>query len=352
MTPLEKYQQLLSDQCIKPDAQQSDAIELLNQIYQKLSHHSFFARFKRQPTVKGLYLWGSVGIGKTFLMDLFYECADFPKQRMHFFNFIQQVHQQLKQLQGQANPLPTIAKKLAKQTKVLCFDEMFVKDIADAMLLGELFKLLFEYGVIIVATSNVDPDDLYKDGIQRERFVPAIKAIKAHMHILHLTHAIDYRQHFQKPAHSYFYPLDKTAESNMLNAFQFYSHGTLYDTTDIVINAHLLTVIRKHQGVIWSNFKSLCMEDRSHNDYLELANQFHTVLIEGVTPMTAKDRKTILRFIHMIDIFYDKHVRVIISATTTTDKLYTKGPYTFEYQRTQSRLTEMQSSAYVDNQLI
>ncbi len=351
MTPLEKYQQLLANQDIKPDTQQANVIEQLNDIYFALTNQSFLDKLIRRPTTKGLYIWGSVGIGKTFLMDLFFECANFPKQRMHFFNFLQHIHQQLKYLQGQSNPLLIIAKEIANKTKVLCFDEMFVKDIADAMLLGELFKYLFKHGVVIITTSNVDPDDLYKEGIQREHFLPAIAAIKTHMHILHLTHENDYRQHCHKPVHSYFYPLDKNATSAMHNAFQFYSHGTLYDTTEIVINAHILKVVRKYQGVIWCHFKDLCMEDRSHNDYLQLASQFHTIFVEGVTPITAKDRKTILRFIHMIDIFYDKHVRVIISAETTADKLYTKGPYTFEYQRTLSRLTEMQSSAYIDNQL-
>lgn len=348
MTPLEKYQQLLTNHVIKPDAQQANAIEKLNDIYLTLTHQSFWEKLIRPPTIEGLYMWGSVGIGKTFLMDLFFECANFPKQRMHFFNFLQHVHQQLKFLQGQPNPLLIIAKEISKKTKVLCFDEMFVKDIADAMLLGELFKYLFERRVVIITTSNVNPDDLYHDGIQRERFLPAIAAIKAHMHILHLTHVNDYRQHFEKPAHSYFYPLDHHAHEAMLHAFQFYCHDTRFDTTEIVINTHILKIIRKHQGVIWCQFNALCMQDRSHNDYLQLADNYHTVLIDGVTHMPAKDRKTILRFIHMIDIFYDKHVRVIISAETTADKLYTKGPYTFEYQRTLSRLTEMQSSAYID----
>ena len=350
-SPLKNYQQQLAARTIEPDAQQRHAIEKLDEVFHALSDNAkktFFKRFKKNTSVKGLYLWGGVGIGKTFLMNLFYDCAEFPKLRMHFFTFMLMIHKKLQQQQGQKNPLALIAQELAAQTRVICFDEFFVTNIADAMILGELFKALFAQGIVLIATSNVAPDALYKDGLQRERFLPAIEAIKTHTEVIHLSTQHDYRRYNHKPAAVYFFPLDQQTQTDMQTAFDYYNNSAQFDDEPITINTHTLPVIRKHSGILWCDFNELCVRERSQNDYIWLAKHYHTILIDHVTSISAKNRSTILRFVHMIDIFYDEHVRVVIAAATPAHELYPKGPHSFEFQRTLSRLIEMQSQTYYD----
>lgn len=350
-TPLSIYKQQLADGLIKIDDQQQQAIIKLDAIYQALAaatSKSLFKRLTAKRTTRGLYMWGSVGIGKTYLMDLFYQCGDYPKLRMHFFSFMRDIHLKLNHYQGQKDPLKKIAQQLAEQTRVICFDEFFVTNIADAMILGELFKHLFAAGITLVATSNTEPDNLYKDGLQRERFIPAIEALKQHTDVIHLTTQHDYRKQHTRPAEVYFFPLDETSQQQMQDSFDFYNSYGKYDHDALTVNDHPLPVIRKHQGILWCNFKNLCEQDRSQNDFIYLAKHFHTLLIDNVKQMNARDRRTILRFVHLIDILYDEHVRVIIAAQTCAAELYPNGPHEFEFQRTLSRLIEMQSKTYFD----
>lgn len=344
-TPLTCYQQQLTDGTIKEDAQQRRAVEQLERIFTELqpSPKKLLRRTKAAQHVKGLYLWGSVGIGKTYLMDLFYECITFKKMRMHFFTFMLDIHKRLHTHQGEKNPLHIIAKEISRHSRVICFDEFFVTNIADAMILGELFKALFSQGITLIATSNTAPDNLYQNGLQRERFLPAIAALKMHTHVIHLTTQHDYRTQQKEPAELYFFPLNDATETQMQDAFDFYNNGHDFDRDPIMINQHSLAVIRKNEGILWCDFRDLCETNRSQNDYIALTKQFKTVMIDGLHPIAAKDRKTILRFVHLIDILYDKKVRVIICAAVPAHEIYKKGPHEFEFQRTLSRLIEMQS---------
>ena len=334
-SPLSIYEQQLINGEIKADEQQRLVITQLDKIHKELSvppKKSLLKPFVSKKTMRGLYLWGSVGIGKTYLMDLFYQCGNYPKLRMHFFTFMRDIHQKLQHYQGQKDPLKKIAYDIAEHAQVICFDEFFVSNIADAMILGELFKHLFTAGIILIATSNTEPDNLYKDGLQRERFLPAIEALKRHT----------------CPADVYFFPLNETTKNHMQASFDFYNNYGDFDHTPLKVNNHQLPVIRKHQGILWCNFQDLCQHNRSQNDYIYLAKHFHTLLIDNVKPIAACDRRTILRFIHLIDIFYDEHVRVVIAAATCAAELYSQGPHEFEFQRTLSRLIEMQSKVYFD----
>ena len=350
MSPLEKYQELLAAGQLKEDAQQALVIEKFTACYDALCNtkKSWLTKLKSPAPIKGFYLWGSVGIGKTALLDIFFNCLPCTKLRLHFFKFMRDIHQQLKIKQGQKNPLAIIAKEIASHYNVICFDEFFVSDIADAMVLGELFQHLLQAGITLIATSNTAPDDLYKNGLQRERFMPAIDAIKKYTEVIHLTSQKDYRLRHEKPTQTYLYPIDQDNKTKMQQFFDYYAHGSHSNSEPIELNTHRLNVIKKSRGVLFCNFKELCEADRSPKDYLDLASHFHTVLLEGLTQIPTHDRKTILRFIHLIDIFYDQHVRLIILADIELNEIYPQGPHHVEYARTQSRLIEMQSPYYVD----
>lgn len=347
MTPLTRYEAKLTAQTIRPDAQQARVVEELTRIYEGFNQPARWTWLTGRKRIPGLYLWGSVGIGKTFLMDLFCDCANFPVERMHFFDFMQQVHASLTQLQGTKNPLNQIARDIAVRTRVLCFDEFFINDIADAMLLGNLFQSLFSAGITLIMTSNIPPDDLYKNGLQRERFIPAIEAIKANTTILHCHTQQDYRYTTQKTDQAYFYPLDAVSAAKMQHCFNQFSHGQASHTEPLLINQHTLPVIARSQGVLWCAFDTLCRDERSQNDYLVLANTMHTVLIDHIQPIQPRDRHTILRFIYLVDILYDNQTRLIMRASAPLNQLYPKGLHAFEFKRTRSRLTEMQSARYL-----
>lgn len=346
MTPIQLYEERLAAGEVKQDAQQYHIIELMTDIFNKLNKPTRWSWLKNTKKTQGLYLWGSVGIGKTFMMDLFCACATFPVERIHFFDFMRQIHQALTHYQGEKNPLNQIANDIAGRTRVICFDEFFVNDITDAMLLGTLFQALFKAGIVLIATSNLAPDDLYKNGLQRERFLPAIDAIKTHTHVVHLTTTHDYRYQFKQPAEVYLSPLNTQTAKSMRDTFHSFSHQQSENCQPLTINHRVLNIIAQAQGVVWCTFDVLCEEDRSQDDYLALATQFHTILIDQVHPMMTANRKAVLRFIHLIDILYDNHVRIMLRAAVPPEELYTTGPHAFEFKRTLSRLHEMQSAAY------
>jgi len=296
-------------------------------------------------------LWGSVGIGKTFLMDCFYESLPFKnKLRLHFHSFMQHVHQALKKHQGEQDPLKNIAKELSQETLVICFDEFFVSDITDAMLLGRLLKALFLEGVSLVATSNVTPDELYKNGLQRSQFLPAIALLKQDTEVIHLQSVEDYRMRHLKEAGVFYTPLNDAARNNMEKSFNALTQGREIKTGVVIINGREIPIHKRAGDVIWFEFSALCTVPRSQNDYLEIAQQYRTVFISNVPVISEKEKDMICLFISMVDVFYDARVKLVISAEEPIDQLYNRGYMILEYTRTHSRLAEMQSSDYFANE--
>lgn len=306
-------------------------------------------RKKRSVTaVKGLYIHGGVGRGKTWLMDLFFQSLPFKdKQRSHFHRFMQLVHDELKKHPDERDPLERVADKVAKRARVLCFDEFFVSDIADAMLLGTLFTALFARGVTLVATSNVAPDDLYKDGLQRARFLPAIRAIKEHCEVIHMAAGTDYRLRLLERAMTW-YDCNSTDSMAALEALFVDVAGEpgVLDGT-LTLNHRRLKTRRQADDAVWFTFKELCDGPRGQADYIELARCYHTIFLSEVPVLTVEHENQARRFISLVDEFYDRAVKLIICAAAPVDALYQGKKLQFEFERTRSRLIEMQSQQYL-----
>jgi cell division protein ZapE len=267
--------------------------------------------------------------------------------RIHFHRFMQRVHNELKALQGEKNPLDIVADTLAKEARVLCFDEFFVTDITDAMILGGLMQELFDRGVTLVATSNIVPNELYKDGLQRARFLPAIELINKYCEIVNVDSGVDYRLRTLEQAEIYHYPLDKAAESSLQASFDSLSPEQGHSREAIEINGREIATLSVADDVLWCDFKALCDGPRSQNDYIELARIYHAVLVSGVPVMAGAQDDMVRRFINMVDEFYDRNVKLIMSGAAPIDELYSGGRLVFEFQRTRSRLLEMQSREYL-----
>nr|WP_019530955.1 cell division protein ZapE [Dasania marina] len=365
LSPRERYQLDLQRDDFSYDVGQKQAVELLQQLYERLLAAESAAQptglkakllaglGRRQPAlepVKGLYFWGGVGRGKTYLMDAFYDALPFDrKMRVHFHRFMRRVHADLKVLQGDKNPLQQVARGIADEARVICFDEFFVSDITDAMILGGLFELLFDYGVSLVATSNIIPDGLYKDGLQRSRFLPTIAMLNKHTQVVNVDSGVDYRLRTLEQAELYHYPLDAGADSSLQRSFDQLNPDAGHVRSDfgLEINGRQIQARRVSDDVAWFDFGALCDGPRSQNDYIELAKEFHAVLISGVPQLGGgKDDQT-RRFINLIDEFYDRHVKLVIAAQVSLAQLYAGGRLSFEFERTQSRLLEMQSHDYL-----
>lgn len=357
-TPLSRYQRDLLNPEFEPDAAQKIAVENLQRLYDELvsfvpAKPSFLQRIGLSPMqaprpIQGLYFWGGVGRGKTYLVDNFYECLPFEKKmRMHFHRFMHRVHAERKQLREQADPLSIIGKKLASETRVLCFDEFVVNDVADAVILVKLMRVLFDEGVSLVATSNVEPKNLYKGGLQRDLFMPAIDMIYEYTDVVNIDSGIDYRLRFLDKAETYFTPVDKSAEQGMQHNFEHLAPDTGIANATIEIEGRALTSIKRTDGVIWFEFAELCDGPRSQNDYIELARCFHSILLSNVPVMSRLEEDQARRFINLVDVFYDHNVKLIISAAAPADQLYVGTRVAFEFQRTISRLQEMQSHDYL-----
>lgn len=357
MTPLEKYQQDLTRSDFHHDAAQAFAVSQLQQLYddfvsKKDDKVPLFKRLLGKPTqvkpLQGLYFWGGVGRGKTYLVDTFYECLPTTrKMRIHFHRFMYRVHQELKLLKGVSNPLEKVADTFKQETDILCFDEFFVSDITDAMILGTLMQALFARGITLVATSNIEPDGLYWNGLQRARFLPAIALIKQHSRVVNVDSGIDYRLRTLEQAEIYHYPLDQQAETNLQNYFNALSceprqHNTAIDVANRQIKAR-----HEAEGVVWFSFSELCESARSQYDYMELSRLYHTVLLSGVKPMGRQNDDVARRFIALVDEFYERSVKLIISAEVKLELLYSDGILNFEFKRCISRLQEMQSRDYL-----
>jgi cell division protein ZapE len=346
------YQKLVTKGDYKPDDAQRKAVAELDRIWMELHAHPVSGwwsklRGKKRKPVTGLYLWGGVGRGKTWLMDLFFDSLPRKdKLRIHFHRFMARVHNALKSRQSTRDPLKEIARDWAAQYRVLCFDEFFVSDIADAMLLGGLLQALFEEGVTLIATSNVAPDDLYRDGLQRAKFLPAIESLKNHTLSVHVDGPQDFRLRLLQRSEIFLQPLDDHAEASLGKAFADMSAGCSLDA-HLEINGRFLNARQRGDGIIWFDFSELCEQPTGTADYIEIARAFNTVLLSGVPRMGELNADAARRFINLIDEFYDRNVKMLISAESAIDGLYGGERLRFEFQRTASRLTEMQSNEYL-----
>jgi cell division protein ZapE len=301
-----------------------------------------------EPPVRGLYIWGGVGRGKTFLMDLFFETLELrQKKRIHFHRMMHTVHARLGELADVPDPLEIVAADIARDTRVLCFDEFFVSDIGDAMILSRLLRGLFLHRVTLLATSNSRPEDLYKDGLQRSQFMPAIELINQHMGVFHLDSATDYRLRLLEKAGTYLTPDDAAAEARMARLFHDSASSDIRFDTQVEVNGRPIAARASARSIAWFDFDALCDGPRSQADYIELARWYPTVLLSGVPQFTAAQSDQARRFIALVDEFYDRRVKLILTAACSVPELYAGKRLAFEFERTASRLIEMQSSAYL-----
>ena len=300
------------------------------------------------PTVRGMYLWGGVGRGKTFLMDLFFETlAIKKKQRVHFHRMLHEVHDLLKALGNVEDPLDKVAADIARHTRVLCFDEFFVSDIGDAMILGRLLDGLFRRGVTLVATSNSKPDDLYEDGLQRQRFLPAIELLNQHTTVVHMDGDIDYRLRLLKKAGTYLFPDDAHALGKLSYFFDESASSQIRSNQELDVYGRRIRAHKCAKGIAWFRFDDICDGPRSQADYIEIARWYPSVIVSGVPRFDATLENQARRFIALVDEFYDRRVKLILSAEVDVKSLYRGNRLAFEFERTVSRLIEMQSNQYL-----
>jgi cell division protein ZapE len=349
---LQTYERLVQAGAMLPDKDQLAAVRSLQALSLTLQHSrqpSLWQRLRRTApgSSRGLYLWGGVGRGKTWLMDLFYDTLPLQrKRRTHFHRFMQGIHHDLKSLDGVQNPLAVIATQWAQSCEVVCLDEFFVTDIADAMLLGGLLENLFAQGITLVTTSNLEPDALYRNGLQRARFLPAIALIKRHTEVLHLPGDMDFRLRILQQSGIYHWPLDTHARQTMHSSFGRMAAGCELERT-VVLNDRPFNSLRRGDGVIWFTFNELCQQARGAGDFIEIARAFNTVLLSDVPQLREEDSNAARRFITLVDEFYDRGVKLLLTAQVPLDSLYVGQRLAFEFHRTVSRLTEMQAQHYL-----
>lgn len=367
LTPTMLYQQALDARDYQPDAVQRQTVEALTVIQQALIERerstpvaesrglrgrlqSLLGKpaAKPQEPVQGLYMWGGVGRGKTWLMDLFFHSIPSERKlRLHFHRFMLRVQEELVALQGQENPLEIIADGFKKEADVLCFDEFFVSDITDAMLLGTLLQALFARGITLVSTSNIPPDNLYHNGLQRARFLPAIDLIKRYCTVMNVDAGIDYRLRTLTQAGLYFTPMTTETRQRMDEMFAKLA-GSVGEINPVLeINHRPLPALCSSGGVLAVEFAVLCEEARSQLDYIALSRRYHTVFLHHVKKMDTLNENTARRFLALVDEFYERHVKLIISAELSMFEIYQGDHLKFEYQRCLSRLQEMQSEDYL-----
>ena len=303
--------------------------------------------FNRPDIPKGVYLYGGVGRGKSFLMDCFYTAVPIRrKTRLHFHEFMREVHRELSGLQGTVNPLDELGRRIAARYKLICFDEFHVADITDAMILHRLLLALFDNGVGLVTTSNFKPDDLYPNGLHRDRVLPAIGLLNARMEVVNVDNGTDYRQRALEQVELYHTPLGPQADAAMSVAFE--RLAATHDENPVLhIEARDIRARRRAGSVVWFDFKTLCGGPRSQNDYLEIASRFETVLLSGVPQMLVRHASEARRFTLLVDVLYDRRCKFILSAAVPPEQLYTEGPLAHEFPRTVSRLSEMRSVEYL-----
>ena len=348
------YARALDAKGFQADPAQLLAVERLQGLYEslmrfKVARSNKIRRVISKPVVpRGVYFWGGVGRGKSFIMDCFFAAVPYKrKQRIHFHAFMQQIHAELRQHAGKADPLALVAERIAKTTRLLCFDEFHVSDIADAMILGRLLEILFEKGVVFVMTSNYPPDNLYPNGLQRQNFLPTIALIKNKMDIMPLDGGNDYRLRKLEVMPVYHVPHDDETQRALAEYFQV--AATMPGSSDgsIEVNHRHIRTVRLAPGVVWFDFQSICGDGRAQTDYLELVREYHTILVSNIPVLEVRHGAEARRFTWLVDVCYDHRVKLIISAATYPDDLYVEGPNAHEFFRTASRLTEMQSREYL-----
>lgn len=356
-SPIEAYTRLIESGEFHKDTAQAAAVEELDRVHRALVDaqpkqggllNRIFGSNKTQEPAKGLYLWGGVGRGKTWMMDTFFEGLPFEeKRRVHFHRYMQSVHESLKALRGTSDPLNVVGKQQASEFRVLCFDEFVVEDIGDAMILSGLLTALFERGVTLVATSNTAPDDLYKNGLQRARFKPAIALINEHTEVMHMPDGDDYRLRALDTDAIYHVPAGVDADRHLMETFSAVT-GTLHESDGAIsILGRDIDFRARGDGVVWFDFARICGGPRSSHDYIEIAQEFHTVIISGIPVLEKTRDDEARRFIEMIDEFYDRNINVVVSADADPVSLYRGRRLAKPFERTSSRLIEMQSREYL-----
>lgn len=347
------YQQTLAERGYRTDEAQLRAIAALTRCerewadYKKRRRNAITKLLVRPPIPRGVYMYGGVGRGKSFLMDCFFQAVPLTrKTRLHFHEFMREVHRELQDLKGTVNPLDALGKRIARRFRLICFDEFHVADVTDAMILHRLLQSLFDHRVSIVTTSNFHPDGLYPNGLHRDRILPAIELLKARLEVVNVDAGVDYRQRTLEQVEMYHCPLGPEADAKMEAAF-----GRLAEARDeepvLQIEHRSIRAVRRAGGVVWFDFRTLCGGPRSQNDYLELASRFHTVMLSNVPVMPPRMASEARRFTWLVDVLYDRRCKLIMSAEAPAEQLYTEGPLAHEFPRTVSRLAEMRSAEFL-----
>jgi cell division protein ZapE len=360
----ELYQHALERRGYSPDPAQQRAVDRLQQLYEEWTAYkarrsnAITKLLVRPPLPRGVYLWGAVGRGKSFLMDSFYHCLPLErKRRVHFHDFMRDVHRELEELKGQEDPLKALAGRIARRSRLICFDEFHVNDIADAMILARLLGRCIELGVVFCMTSNYPPDQLYRDGLKRENFMPAIELIKSRMDVLQVDGGVDYRLRALEQAQVYLTPFGPETDRVLAETFQRIAETEDEDHEALDVEGRTIPCLHRAGGVVWFDFMALCGWGRSQHDYLDIAERFHTVIVSNVPRMGLELADEARRFTLMVDVFYDNRVKLILSAESGPDDLLKREEgakdariraMMFEFDRTASRLTEMQSHQYLE----
>lgn len=347
------YEAELQARGYKSDPAQLRAVEALERCAAEWTHfkqrrsNALKKFINRLPIPRGVYMYGGVGRGKSFLMDCFYNAVPLRrKTRLHFHEFMREVHRELAELQGTVNPLDELGRRMSQRYRLVCFDEFHVADVTDAMILHRVLDAMRKYGIGMVTTSNFHPDGLYPDGLHRDRILPAIALLKQTMDVVNVDNGTDYRRRTLEQVKLYHCPLGPDTDAEMEQAFSRLAEA--HDESPVLhIEQREIRALRRAGGVVWFDFRTLCGGPRSQNDYLELATQFHTVLLSNVPHMPVKLASEARRFTWLVDVLYDRRVKLILSAEVPPEQLYTEGPLSHEFPRTVSRLNEMQSAEYL-----
>ena len=353
MSVRENYQRELQTRGYQSDPAQLRAVDALERCanewaqYKEQRSNRLKKLLNRPPIPRGVYMHGGVGRGKSFLMDCFFDAVPLQrKTRLHFHEFMREVHRELRDLQGTVNPLDVLGHNIAKRYKLICFDEFHVADITDAMILHRLLVALFDNGVGFVTTSNFKPDDLYPGGLHRDRILPAIELLNRSLEVVNVDNGTDYRRRTLEQVQLYHTPLGEVADTAMAETFERLAESPDEDPV-LHIEARQIRARRRAGGVVWFDFRALCGGPRSMNDYLEIASQFHTVMLSDVPHMPVRMASEARRFTWLIDVLYDRRVKLVLSAAVPPEELYTEGPLSHEFPRTVSRLNEMQSAEFL-----
>ncbi|MBI2509289.1 MAG: cell division protein ZapE [Betaproteobacteria bacterium] len=359
---LERYQEALRKRGFASDASQHAAVRRLQRLYEEWSDYKRRRRTALQrlvvkpPLPRGVYLWGAVGRGKTFLMDSFYRCLPLErKRRVHFHHFMRDVHRELDELKGTADPLDALADRIARRYRLICFDEVAVSDVADAMLLGRLFTRTMDRGVVYCMTSNYQPDELYQGGLKREDFLPVIESIKERLDVLRVDGGVDYRKLALQRVRAYHAPLTPAAERALMETFRRLAEVE-EEFHELDVEGRVIPYRHRAGGVVWFDFGVICGWGRSQNDYIDLAKRFHTVIVSGVPRLGLDRADEARRLTLLVDVLYDQRVKLIVSAAAPADHLLLREPevqdaqlqaLVFQFDRTASRLAEMRTREYL-----